>query len=199
MDSARPASIACVLRFDDPLPARPARILVAGVSGAGKSTLGRRLSELLDIPYTELDGLFHGPGWTRRDEFVDDVRTLASSESWVTEWGYRDARPILAARADLLIWLDLPFYAVTLPRVVTRTVRRRVRREELWNGNVERPFHSFFTDREHIVRWAWSTRGKYRTRVPVLAGSHPDLPIVRLRSTREVERWVAGPLSTAAR
>ena len=39
-------------------------------------------------------------------------------------------------RADTVVWLDLP-RRVWLPRLVRRTLRRVVRREELWNGNRE--------------------------------------------------------------
>lgn len=175
---------------DDPLPRRPSRITVAGVSGAGKSTLARRLAAVLDLPYVEMDALFHGPDWTRRPEFEADVAAFLGVERWVCEWQYDHARPLLTEQADLFVWLDPPF-PVTLARVVRRTVRRRVRREELWNGNQEGPFHTFFTDREHIVRWAISTRNLYGERVPQVRAGRPDLPIVHLRSTRDVERWLA--------
>jgi ribosomal 50S subunit-recycling heat shock protein len=56
-----------------------------------------------------------------------------------------------------------------------------------------------FTDREHIVRWAISTRRKYRERVPRLEGEHPHLVVVRLRSQREVEQWLGGALRDAVR
>lgn len=181
----------------DEIPFRPRRILVAGVSGAGKTTLARRIAQVADIPSTEIDALFHGPGWTPRPEFVADVERLVDHESWVTEWQYASARPLLAARADLMVWLDLPFWTTTFPRVVRRTVRRRIRREELWNGNVEPPFRRFLTDPEHIVRWAVSTRNKYRERVPRLDGEMPSLGVVRLRSNRDVEHWLSGPLARA--
>jgi len=187
-----------VLRFDDPLPRRPRRVAVAGVSGVGKTTLARRISRALGIPHTEIDALFHGADWTPRPEFLADVRAFTEREAWVTEWQYSDARPILTARADLFVWLDLPFATVTLPRVVSRTLRRRLRREQLWNGNIEPPLHTFFTDPEHIVRWSISTRRKYRERAPRLSAEHPALTVVRLRSPRETERWLSGPLAQAA-
>lgn len=183
-----------MLRATDPLPVRPRRVAVAGVSGVGKTTLARRIAAVAGIPHTEIDALFHGPDWTPRPAFVDDVRALVARDSWVTEWQYSDARPLLTARADLLVWLDLPFWWVTLPRVVSRTLRRRLRAEHLWNGNLEPPLHTFFTDREHIVRWSVSTRNTYRERIPAL---RPDLAVVRLRTTGEVERWLAGPLKDA--
>ncbi len=178
-----------MLEAGDTLTFRPRRILVAGVSGAGKSTLCRRIANALDVPYTETDGLFHGPGWTPRPEFLDDVDAFTAAEAWICEWQYPVARPRLADRADLLVWLDPPFRLV-LSRVVRRTYRRRRHREVLWNGNVEPPLRTFFTDPEHIVRWAINTRRMYHRLVPDLARTHPGLTVVRLRSVRDIDHWM---------
>jgi adenylate kinase family enzyme len=186
-----------VLSAADPLPRRPSRIAVAGVSGSGKSTLARRLAALLELPYTEMDALFHGPDWTPRPTFRSEVEALVSGDRWVCEWQYDEGRPLVAARADLLVWVDLPF-PVTLWRVVRRTVRRSVRREELWNGNREAPLHTFFTDRDHVVRWSVRSRHSYRDRIPAVAAEHPGLVVVRLRSAREVDRWVREVLEPLA-
>ncbi|TFC18496.1 AAA family ATPase [Cryobacterium algoritolerans] len=188
-----------MLSHDGALPHRPRRVLVAGVSGAGKTTLAARIAVITGGPHTEIDSLFHGPNWVPRPEFLDDVRAFITAASWTTEWQYGAARPMLAERADLLVWLDLPFMRVTLPRVIRRTIRRRVHREKLWNGNVEAPFRTLFTDREHIVRWAISTRRKYDVLVPLLELEYPHLVVVRLRSQNDVERWLAGALSAAIR
>jgi len=40
------------------------RVSVVGVSGSGKSTLGKELAGRLAVRYTELDAIFHQPGWT---------------------------------------------------------------------------------------------------------------------------------------
>jgi adenylate kinase family enzyme len=186
-----------VLTASDPLPRRPSRVAVAGVSGSGKSTLARRIADLLALPYTEMDALFHGPAWTPRPTFEAEVGALIAGERWATEWQYDHARPLIAARADLLVWLDVPF-PVVLGRVVRRTVRRRVRREELWNGNREGPLLGFFTDPEHVVRWSMSTRHQYRERVPAVETAHPDLTIVRLRSRREVAHWLRNAVEPLA-
>ena len=140
----------------------------------------------------EIDALHHGPGWVRRPEFLDDVREFLASDAWVTEWQYRDARRLIAARADLLVWLDLPYWTTTFPRVVRRTVRRRLRREVLWNGNLEAPLRTMFTNPEHIIRWSVSQRHAVAAAVPQLQRSEPGLPVVRLRSQADVEAWLAG-------
>lgn len=180
---------------EDPLSKKPQRILIAGVSGVGKTTLAARLSQILDVPHTEIDSLFHGPNWVPRDTFLHDVGSLVSQDAWITEWQYSTARRMLAEKADLLLWLDLPFLTATLPRVIRRTLKRRLNREELWNGNVEGPLYRFFTDREHIVRWAWSTRNKYRKLIPEVESEFAHLTVVRLRSQREIERWLSDLLN----
>ena len=154
---------------------------------------------ILEAPHIEIDALYHGPDWTPRESFLADVHALVQRDAWVTEWQYSTARPILVKRAALVVWLDLPFLTVSLPRVVGRTLKRRMRREVLWNGNVEPALSSFFTDREHIVRWAWATRNKYGARISQLETDHPQLPIVRLRSRSEVESWLSGSLLQATR
>ncbi|RZS77900.1 adenylate kinase family enzyme [Motilibacter rhizosphaerae] len=181
----------------DPLPARPRRVLIAGTSGFGKSTLARRVSGTLGIPYVEIDALYHGPGWTPRPTFEHDVRSFSSKPAWTTEWQYDAVRAHLAAAADLVIWLDLPRVLV-MRQVIDRTLRRRLRRLELWNGNVEPPLSTILTDREHIVRWAWTTHHKTAPRIHALMQERPDLAVVRLTSHGNADRWIRGPLSATA-
>ena len=186
-----------LLLADDALPSRPQRVLVAGATGAGKTTLTRRIGARLDLRVVELDALFHGPGWVPRPSFEDDVRAFVAGPRWVAEWQYRAVRALLADRAELLVWLDLP-RPLVLRQVVRRTVVRRLRRVELWNGNLEPPLRTLLTDQEHVVRWAWTTHAASAARVEALHRERPDLVVVRLRSRREVERWVGGPLRAAA-
>ena len=63
-------------------------------------------------------------------------------------------RDLLADRADLLVWLDLPRVRV-MRQVIRRTLRRRARRQPLWNGNLEPALWTVLRDPDHIVRWAW--------------------------------------------
>jgi adenylate kinase family enzyme len=177
----------------DPLACRPSRVLVAGTSGAGKTTTAARIAGILGIPHVEIDALFHGSDWTPRPSFASDVRTFSAGPAWVTEWQYRAVRAHLADRADLLVWLDLS-RSLVMRQVIRRTLVRRLRRQELWNGNLEPALSTILTDREHIVRWAWNTHHKTHARVAHLMRQRPDLYVVRLRNRKEVNRWLSGPL-----
>lgn len=171
-------------------PAPPRRILVAGASGAGKTTLARRIAAAAGLPFQEIDALFHGPGWTPRPDFLDDVERFTAQAGWVIEWQYPAAQPLLAERGELLVFLDYSRWRV-MRQVTRRTVRRRLRRELLWNGNLEAPLHTIFADPEHIIRWAWRTHGTRAALVADAAARNPGLEVVRFRHPREAEAWLA--------
>ncbi|MBO0981134.1 AAA family ATPase [Microbacterium sp. SD291] len=183
-----------MLSADDPLPFRPERVLIAGVTGSGKTTLARRLAELWDIRHVEIDGLFHGPEWTPRPTFLDDVRAFAAEERWVTEWQYtsKGTDEILTPRAQLALWLDYP-WPVVRTRLVRRTIGRSILRTEMYNGNVEKPLWRLLATRdpdENILAWQSKTRSFWAERMPAKREQFPHLIIVRLHHPRETEQWL---------
>ncbi|KDA06223.1 ATPase AAA [Microbacterium sp. CH12i] len=182
-----------MLSADDLLPFQPERVLIAGVTGAGKTTLAARLAELWSLEHVEIDSLFHGLNWTPRPEFLDDVRAFAATERWVTEWQYtsKGTDEIMTPRAQLVIWLDYPFPLVRR-RLLRRTWKRRALRTTLWNGNVEPSLWHALTVRgdENILDWQKNTRYKWNERMPRIAAGFPHLTIVRLKHSRETERWL---------
>lgn len=187
-----------LLAHDVPLPALPHRVLVGGCSGSGKTTLAARIAEVLGVPHTEIDALHHGPGWVKRPTFETDVDAFTSEPGWTTEWQYTSVRPLLASRADLVVWLDLP-RAQVMRQVTGRTLRRWVRREELWNGNREPGPWTSFAHPDGVVRWAWRTHHLAAERVDALLEQDPGKPVVRLRSHAESGAWLDGPLADQAR
>lgn len=178
-----------MLTADVPLTGMPQRITVAGGSGSGKTTLCNRIAELMGYPRVEIDSLHHGPRWTRRESFVADVDRYTSGPQWVIELQYREVRPLLLERADTLLWLDYPT-SVQMTRLMRRTLRRRLLRQELWNGNQEPPLRTFFTDEEHIMRWGWRTRNELKPIVPTVEDHFPSLTTVRLGHPREAGQWI---------
>ncbi|WP_340683789.1 adenylate kinase [Amycolatopsis coloradensis] len=183
---------------DDALPGRRIRrAAVAGPAGSGKSTLARTLCERMGVPFVEFESFFHAPGWTVRETWQADVLDFISGDEWAIEWQGEEVRERMTERLDVLVWLDHP-RAMTVARTVVRTLKRRVGRgSKIAGGNVEGPLHTFFTDRDHIVKLAWRYHPLIRARVhKVLAENrYPDLVVVRLRGQRQVDRWLDGPLA----
>jgi adenylate kinase family enzyme len=160
------------------------RILVGGISGSGKT-----ISTRLNLPFVEIDSLFHGPGWTERPEFVEDVRCLTDEPTWVIDsYGYSCVREILLSKADTLIWLDFPRWQI-MPRVVNRSVRRALSKEILWNGNIE-TFKGFIQP-EHPIRWAWSQHAPRRKLIGNLLTNptYNHIQVIHLKNIRTARIW----------
>lgn len=174
------------------LPAGVQRVLVAGSSGSGKTTMAAALAEILRVPHTELDSLWHGPGWVPRPEFVGDVEAMLATGRWVTEYQYRSVKPRLLAAAQVVVWLDHPFLLVAL-RLFRRSLLRAVTRRAYWNGNQEsltmwlRASHPL---RIVLSREFWAKR--HRTEAELSEAAARGVVVVRLRGARQADRWLAG-------
>jgi len=178
------------------------RVSVVGNSGSGKSTLARELAACLGVPHIELDSVFHQPGWEPlpKDEFERLVAGRTNEDGWVVDGNYSAVRPIVWARADTVVWLDLPKRTV-MRQVAWRTVRRAVTRQELWNGNRE-PLANFLSwvPEKSIISWAWHNHAKYRARYSAAAAdpANAHLTFIRLTSRREIAGFLADPCGPPA-
>jgi adenylate kinase family enzyme len=162
--------------------------LIATASGNGKTTTGRMLAERLGIPFYELDALHHGPDWTpaTRDELLARVEPIVATDAWVIDGTYRGLiGDIVPESADIVVWLDLPLY-VWLPRLLRRTARRVIRKQELWSGNRER-WRDALHPTNSVVAYALRNFRKTRR---TLDAELTRFPVARLRSTHEVESFL---------
>jgi adenylate kinase family enzyme len=175
------------------------RVSVVGTSGAGKSTLAAELARRLGAPCVELDSVYHQAGWVPLPaaEYRARVAEAAAGECWVIDGNYSAVRDIVWARADTVVWLDLPRRTV-MRRIIRRSFRRVAGRVELWNDNREHWGNLFTLDKEEsVISWAWQThaanRVKYEAAMADPANGH--LRFVRLTSPAAVRRFLrsAGP------
>lgn len=164
-----------------------------GASGSGKTTLARELAHVLDVPYLELDSIYHQERWTPLDVdvFRERVASFVQQPRWVSDGNYRAVRHLLWSRADAIVFLDLPRRQV-FTRVLRRTIRRGIGRKELWNGNRESLRHLFSLNPErNVVLWSWKTHAAYRDVVPDEARSQaPGAAVTVLRSSPEVASFL---------
>ncbi len=170
---------------------------MVGTSGSGKSSLARRIAERLGVAHIELDAIHHRAGWMPMpaEEFREAVAARIESDEWVVDGNYLGKLgDVVWARADTVVWFDLP-RAVVMAQIVRRTVGRAATRRTLWNGNRERWRNVFSIDPEQsVIAWAWTTHTKNRQRYLAAQDdpAYQHLTFVRVRSHREADAFVAG-------
>ena len=175
------------------------RVVVIGSGGSGKTTLAGALARRLGVPHVELDGLYWGPDWKGAGDspegearFRRQVEEATTGEGWVTDGNYGSVRDVVWPRADTIVWLDYQL-GVVLWRLLRRTVRRALTREELWGTNRE-SFRLTFLSGDSILLYVLKTHGRRRRQfAEILAGDEMrHVTVVRLRSPAEAEEWLAG-------
>ncbi len=169
------------------------RIMIIGQPGSGKSTLARKLGAITHLPVVHMDHIHWKSGWVERDGPEKDrlCAEVHARPEWIFEGGRSTTWPDRLARADMLIWLDVPL----LPRawrVALRTLRFWGRtRPDLPDGCPEKFSLEFWG-------YIWRTRRSGRARMLALWDSTPpDMPRHRLRRLKDVSRFLDG-LSRAA-
>ena len=171
------------------------RIAIVGCPGSGKSILGHQLADTIGASHVELDALFHQPDWepTPIPEFRAKVTAAISSERWVVDGNYRPIEDLVQGGADTIIWLDLARWRV-MSRIVRRSLRRVITREQLWNGNRESWRNLTSRDPElNVIAWSWQHHPKYRDRYGTWLndGTWKSQDVFRLRTPAEVHRFRA--------
>ena len=171
------------------------RILIIGCSGAGKTTLAGRIGNKLQIPHLELDSVFHQANWQplARDEFRARVTEYMSKPSWVIDGNYfGQLGDLVWGFADVVVWVD-PSRARVMSQIISRTLRRGIKREILWNGNREHLSLLLNPNpEENLVLWAWTRFSSYRVRHARLASEAGRPKVIRLCHRKEVEDFVQG-------
>jgi len=170
------------------------KLVVIGTTSSGKSTLAEQLANKLALDFIELDALNWGPNWTAAGD--DTLRSRAEKATrapgWVVAGNYRITRPVTWARAEAIIWLDYSF-AVVFWRLLTRTIRRAVTQEELWNGNREKFWwHLKLWSEESLFHWLFKKYWRRKREYPQLFAQpeYAHLKIIRFTIPQDTQDWL---------
>ena len=172
-------------------PLAPRRVVVVGNTASGKSTLADRLARRYGLVHLELDAFAHQAGWqiAEPEAFRAAVQERMAHQGWVADGNWLSyTTHWLWPQADTIVWIDLPLWRV-LPRLIRRSLRRILTRQELWNGN--REGWSALIGRHSLVIWAITSQRRKAEQLPALltdARAH-GAAAVRLRSPRQLRRW----------
>lgn len=106
------------------------RIHMIGAAGRGKTTLAPTLAAKLAPSIYHLDELYskHSTAVSELFKLLSaDVHCIATGSAWIAEGVFRGWTVELLQRADLIIWLDIPWYLATWQQLV-RFVRSGMKR-----------------------------------------------------------------------
>ena len=118
----------------------------------------------MDVVFIDLDHLHCEADWVEAPDAVFRERThqAVAVDSWVVAVNYSQVRDIVWPRADTLVWPDYSF-VVVFSRMIRRTVRRVVKKEILFAGNVEDAWmHLKVWSKESLINWVITTHARRR-------------------------------------
>lgn len=127
------------------------RIHIMGAAASGKTTLAGQLATRLHAPLYELDAIAYEGGFARKrtlPERLTSLQAIIVQPSWVSEGFYLWWIDELLQAAEVIVWLDLPWY-VSMPRIVTRHIKLS------WAGKNRHPGVI------NLLKFTWGARNYY--------------------------------------
>lgn len=166
----------------------PKRIMIIGQPGSGKSTLAAKLGTVTGLPVYHIDKEVHWlPNWVERDRAGKSkaCAEIHARDEWIFEGGHSTTWEERLARADVLIWLDIPLW-LRYWRVIKRTIKYRGQSRPDLPENCPERFNWEFT------YFIWRTRNTSRnSMVRILDKVSDGKRAYRLTNIQETEMVLA--------
>ena len=172
------------------------RLVVTGTTSSGKSTLAQNLATKLGFDFIELDALHWEPNWTEAPHEVmrERVNKAIQVPAWVVAGNYSVVRDLVWPQAEIIIWLDYPFWTVFW-QLTRRTVKRWWTQELLWGTNRENLWtHLKLWSPDSLFHWLFKTYWRRKRETPLLLElpEHKHLKLIHFRHPKETEAWLKG-------
>jgi adenylate kinase family enzyme len=161
------------------------RIAVIGCGGSGKTHLANQLAAVFNLPLTHLDAVYYDTDWNPlpAEEFAVLQEKLVAEPRWLIEGNYAGSLPIRLARADTVIFLDLPTLTC-----LAGILQRRWR----YQGGQHGKDGVYDRITWNFVRYIWGYRKTMRPRVHGLLDKHGgNATLITLTSRRQAARYLA--------
>jgi adenylate kinase family enzyme len=165
------------------------KISIVGLPGSGKTWLAEALSKKLGIPHVQIDrfwfesdGLNSYKGGTAeqkervRMQVREKVLAALEAESWVSDGFYSRLQPEIAARADTVVFLDIPLWR-RMSNHAQRIFTSKRHPELTWQHEL-----TFFIDLLH-------RQASHKPKMMTLLEQHKS-KVVHLRSRQEMDRYL---------
>ncbi len=168
------------------------RINVVGTSGSGKSTFAKRLSEILQIPYIEMDVIYWKNDWVEPSdsEFFEKIAQATEGSSWVLDGNYNRSQDVKWKHVQTIIWLDYPFHLVFF-RVLKRSICRLMDQKPMWNTNNKETFKKSFLSKDSIIWWMMTSYPRMKSRYSeIFESKTSSFNLIRIRNQRELDSFL---------
>ena len=164
----------------------PRNIMIVGSAGSGKSTLAQKLGEILGQRVVHIDHFYWEPNWVMRDDAAIKklVVDAIEDDGWVFEGNCSSTYTERAAKADTIIWLDIPRY-VCVYRAIIRALKNYGKgRPDMALGCYDRLDWRFF-------KWVWNYPKNGRPKhLRLFEETQGKLKQHRLRNRKEIDGFL---------
>ena len=149
--------------------------------------LARRLGDATGLPVIHMDREYWQPGWVQPEpsEWASRVDELAAGDSWIMDGNYGGTMAQRLARADTIVFLDVPRSVCVWGALKRRVAFHGRPRPDMTEGCEERLTFEF-------LKWIWDYPATRRPGILAMLREQRAAGKVvrRLRSRRSIERFV---------
>lgn len=161
------------------------RVMIVGCSGSGKSTMAVELGKITGLPVQHLDLIHWKPRWIEREKTEKSslIHNIESQDEWIIEGNYSATFPNRTARADVLIWLDLPL-GLRVVRILKRHYQFRGKtRPDMPDNCPERLERNY-------IKWVLFKANNTRSEIAQAIVDAPHLDARHIRTARGADTFL---------